>query len=143
MPNAALVALALQVMGGAGVGDAATIAPAIVQAVEWRAAHGLPPASDSPTLDVVLLAVYARHESSARLHPAPESWDALALVSCGPWQMKCGVVGWPWEREYSPALQARTWLGWVSSSSLAQVDSSKSRARRRLAEARDALRGAI
>jgi hypothetical protein len=53
------------------------------------------------------------------------------------------VVGWPWEREYSPAHQARVWLGWVSASSLAQVDSSKSRARHRLALARESLTRAL
>ena len=137
MPSAALVALALQVMGGADVGDAATIAPAIVTAVEWRAAHGLPPASDSPTLDVVLLATYARLESSARIEPLPASWDAKAGVSYGVLQMPYRVARMPLD------VQCRTWLGWVTASSLASVDSSPRRARHRLALARESLTRAL
>lgn len=131
-----LLAFALSVLGPGP--DAATIAPAIVRVIQWRADHGLPPVTESPTLDVALVAVYIRHESSVMLDPPPVSKDARDLTSCGALQLPCSYVA-----KHGIARQIQYWLVNVQMSSLASVDSSPSRARRRLSEARDALRGAI
>ena len=132
----ALVALALQCMGGGP--DSAILAPAIVEAVESRARRGLPPVTSSPTEDVCLVGTYMRHESSGMLEPPPRSHDARDLTSCGPLQQQCWRV-----KDKAPAQLVRMWLHDVAHSSLASVDSLPSRAKRRLDEARDALRGAI
>lgn len=130
----ALLALVLAVLGPCP--DARPIADAVAHAVEARAAQGLAPVTASPAEDAALLAVYARLESGGRVHPQPWSWDARAGVSCGPWQMPCGIRA-------SLRGQAATWLRWVAEGGLAGVDSSARRARVRSAEARRWVRGAI
>ena len=130
-----LLALALSCLGPSP--DAATLAPAIVDAVTWRASQGAAPVTDSHPLDVCLLAVYARHESGGQLHPRPWSWDARAGLSVGPWQLRPPLSDLP------PRRQAIAWLRAVRLSSLGAVDSSPARAAVRLEEARQALRGAL
>jgi hypothetical protein len=70
-----------------------------------------------------ILALYAFRESSLRPGVTGDGG-----ASCGAWQMKCTLV-----RGMSLEQQARTWLTWVQASSLASVDSSPSRAARRVA----------
>ena len=135
--STALLALALQCLAPGGP-DADRIAPAIVAAVEARVARGLPPITESPTLDVCLVATYVAHESGANVAPHPVSWDAGAGVSCGALQMACERV-----RGRSVRWQVGAWLRDVVDSSLAKVDSSPTRAAVRLAQAREMLRAAL
>ena len=132
--NAAILALVLSVLGPCP--DAQPIARAIVAAVESRASRGLAPVTASPAEDAALLAVYARLESGGQVHPQPWSWDARAGVSCGPWQMPCGV-------RLGLVGQAALWLRWVAGGGLAGVDSSPRRARVRAREARGWVMRAI
>jgi hypothetical protein len=97
-----------------------TISDAIVSAVEQ--AHIF-----DQDLAAATMAVYSALESGNRMHPEAWSWDAKAGRACGPWQEPCAIV-----RQWSAARQARYWVRCVRSSSLASVDSSPSRARRRL-----------
>ena len=136
----ALIALALRCLGPGD--DADVLAPAIVQAVESRARAGLAPVTESPTLDVCLVATFARHESGARVIPAPVSWDARAGRSCGALQQDCArITGW------SLRHQAAAWLHDAASGGVAGICGSGEAAARiaatRLEEARAALRGAL
>ena len=128
--NTALLSLALRILGPCP--DAKPIAEAIALAVDRENA----PVTTSRELDVALLAVYARHESSGELAPAPISWDARAGVSCGPWQMRCVLVsGKP------ASWQAALWLDLVRRGGLTMVDSSRKRSLERYREAERAVGG--
>jgi hypothetical protein len=126
--SAALVALALRTLGPCP--DARPIAEAIALAVDREDT----PTTGSRELDAALLAVYARHESSGMLTPWPQSWDARAGVSCGPWQMRCVMVAGK-----AASDQASTWLRLVRVGGLAMVDSSRKRALARMREAERAV----
>lgn len=86
--------------------------------------------------EVALLTVYAWLESGAQVDPKPYSWDARAHVSCGPWQEPCAIVA-----RLTLGGQARYWVRQLREVGLAKVDSSPSRAAKRLQRARDALEG--
>jgi hypothetical protein len=88
-------------------------------------------ATDDERLRAVLV-VYAHRESWYHLDPTPHSWDALARISCGAWQIPCSYA-----RTHTLAEQARWWLWNVQRRGLARLDSSATRAygRARLAEA--------
>ena len=132
----ALLALVLSVLGPGP--DAAIIAPELVAAVQHRVDGGHAPVTSSPTLDLVLVATYVRLESRATIAPDPKSHDAHDRTSCGILQLRCDLV-----RGRTLAEQARQWLWCVERSSLADVDSSPSRAAHRLELARATLRGAM
>jgi hypothetical protein len=104
------------------------IEDAIVTACAEAAAH-----TPDYELAAATMAVYSAHESSNMLEPPPSAWDARAGVSCGPWQMRCSG------RARTVLGQARQWLWMVRRSSLANVDSSATRAASRLALATRAL----
>jgi hypothetical protein len=78
------------------------------------------------------LVVYAWHESRFQFHPRAKTWDALAGIAKGPWQLWVGGDGPAW-------LQARRWLWCVQRAGLPSVDSSPSRAYRRALEAQRLL----
>jgi hypothetical protein len=133
----ALLALVLSVLGPSP--DAAPIARAIVAAVEADACNA--PVTTDHASDAVLLAVFARRESSALLRPAPQSWDARAGRSAGPWQMSPSVAKLPLER------QASLWLRWAREGGVAGLcgygRAGRRIARQRLSEARAALTTAL
>lgn len=81
-----------------------------------------------------LLVVYAHHESGWQLNPPAHSWDAKAGRSCGTWQQRCDRI-----KGHGLVWRARAWLQDVQASSLGGVDSSPSRAMRRVAEAEKVL----
>lgn len=75
-----------------------------------------------------VLTVYSHAESHWAINPKPCSWDSLAGVARGPWQL--------WYGGDAPlGDQARTWLHIVQQAGLASVDSSPARARKRAARA--------
>jgi hypothetical protein len=87
---------------------------------------------DSATQDDGLrahLVVYSHEESHWQLAPACWSWDCRKHLARGPWQL------WGPAGRADLSTQARSWLHNVQASSLASVDSSPSRARRRAAMA--------
>jgi hypothetical protein len=86
--------------------DADPIADAIVAAV--MADAGNAPALGSHALDAVTMALWSEHESHLQREPRPVSWDARALVSCGPWQIRCDLA-----RSHSVGWQARYWLAYL------------------------------
>jgi hypothetical protein len=98
-----ILALALQCIGPGP--DAPQIAAAVVQAVEWRAARGLPPITESPAGDVCLVGRFIAHESGAALSPRPWSWDSRGGVSCGALQMRCARIA-----GHSVFWQVAAWL---------------------------------
>lgn len=107
------------------------LSPGAERAVEREVVAAIAAAADTSD-EAAILAVYAWHESGGRTSPPPESWDAIALVSCGAWQLRCALHG-------SAEHDARTWLGLVRTSGLAGVDSSPRRAAKRAREAQAAL----
>ncbi len=138
--HAALVALVFAVWANlspalARARDAHAVADALAAAVERQAA---PATGESHAVDAAVLALYAALES--HLDTDAVSYDPLAGggMSCGMLQQRCPFV---WRSSLEE--QARALLWDVRHSSLADVDSSPSRARRRLERARDALRGAL
>ena len=136
----ALLALVLFVLGPGP--DAQALAPAIVGAVEWRAARGLPPVTGSPAEDAVLVATFVRHESGASLDPAPQSHDARARQSCGPLQQQCARVA-----GRSPRQLVAIWLHDAARGGVAGLcgygRAGRRIARQRLSEARAALTTAL
>ncbi len=121
MTHAALLATVLRVWSGLHATPDSTIAEAIATAVEG--AHVF----DAELLAGVM-AVYSWRESGNRMHPEASSWDAAAGRSCGVFQTPCAIT-----RHWSAADQARYWVRNVLHSSLGAVDSSPSRARKRVA----------
>ena len=116
--------------------DAPRIADAIAHAVESESA---PASGESHAMDAALLAVYAKRESDLSEHPTAHSWDAKAGLSKGAWQLRWYLVDGRSLRQ-----QASTWLDSLRRAGLARgIDSSPTRARRRQAEARAALAGAM
>lgn len=131
----ALVFAVWKVLGATGP-DERPIALAIAQAV---ASEKAPATGESHAVDAALEAYYAWKESRLNEHPHPESWDAIAGLSCGAWQLRCYLVtGVPLE------TQARTWLDSLHRAGLARgVDSSPTRAAHRLEKTREALAEAL
>lgn len=79
-------------------------------------------------LAAAVVALYVVRESGIRMHPEAYSWDAAAGVSCGLLQEPCAFVHvHPGARE-----QIRYWLSIVVHHGLAAVDSSPTRASRRV-----------
>ena len=85
-------------------------------------------ATDSDELRAALV-TYAWYESRWQLHPRAESWDALAGLATGPWQL------WGSAGHLDLDGQARAWLRNVEHAGLASVDSSPARASHRAAVA--------
>jgi len=111
--------------------DAPRIADAIAYAVE---AEHAPASGESHAVDASLLAVYAKRESDLSEHPTAHSWDAKSGLSKGVWQLRSYLVDGRSLRQ-----QAAIWLGSLRAAGLARgIDSSPTRAARRLAEAREA-----
>jgi hypothetical protein len=135
--HSALVALILAIWSNlhAHGPDAARIAEAIAGAVESEAS---PASGESIAVDAALLALYAAKESHLSEHPMAESWDAKAGLSCGYLQLRCALT-----RDRSLRQQAQTWLAAVRRGGLVAADSSRSRAARRMEEARAALGAAM
>jgi hypothetical protein len=104
--------------------------PAVVSAIVTAGQELCQVDEDACRLPIALLTLYAWKESEAKEHPRPQSWDAKAGVSCGPWQMRCAMTS-----HMTLTAQARWWLHELRSSGLAGLDSSKSRAERRTGEA--------
>lgn len=116
--------------------DASRIADAIASAVE---AESSPASGESHAVDASLLADYAKHESDLSEHPTAFSWDARAGLSVGVWQMRAYLVDGRSLRQ-----QASIWLDSLRRAGLARgIDSSASRAAKRLAEARQAVVAAV
>jgi hypothetical protein len=111
------------------------LSPGAERSVDARVVDAIAEASlGADNEEVALLATYAWLESGGQVNPRPYSWDAMAGISCGPWQMRCVVV-----RKLSLAGQARAWLRELRVSGLASVDSSPHRAERRREMALQAL----
>lgn len=111
-------------LGALRIGDAQSIADAIAIAVSEDGPRGFADLE----VEASAMAVYAWGESRVRAHPPGESWDARAGVSCGPWQEPCSFA-----RTATLVDQARYWLRELHAAGLASLDSSPTRARRRLA----------
>jgi hypothetical protein len=97
-------------------------APVVVDAIAVEA--------DTPE-EAALATLYAWRES---VDPRPQSWDARAGVSCGPWQEPCAFVARSTVRQ-----QARLWLVDLRRYGLRSLDGSEARSVRRRAEAMAAL----
>jgi hypothetical protein len=105
---AELVALVLALWSAASPAavrspDARAIAEAAAQAVLDDAEHA--PALGSHAEDLAAMAEWARLESGLQRAPRPQSWDARAGISCGPWQEPC-----PFVARADLRGQARYWL---------------------------------
>jgi hypothetical protein len=128
--------LAIWVQLGAHGPDQQRIAEAISAAVISEAT---PASGESHAVDAALLAVYAWHESGLNEHPRPQSWDAIAGLSRGVWQLRSYLVD-----GHSLTEQAQSWLWAMRRAGLGRgVDSSPSRAAKRLSEARAALAASL
>jgi hypothetical protein len=122
----AIVLAIWSILAPGGEGHRVEVVDGIVWAVEHDARRG-----DTPQdVEAAVLAYYAWHESRLERAPYPRSWDASAGVSCDVWQMPCAIV-----RGWSLREQAATWLRWVHEVGIGSVDSSPSRATRRVARA--------
>ncbi len=85
----ALRALCIAVWAAMGPGSGTPDAPEIAEAIATSVLEQDAPTLESLDADAAVLAVFARGESGLRRAPRPESWDAVAHVSCGVWQQRC------------------------------------------------------
>jgi hypothetical protein len=72
------------------VADANEIAESIASAV----LEGDTPVFRTVEEDAAILAVWAYYETGGSMsrQPRPQSWDAIAGVSCGVWQQRCATL---------------------------------------------------